>query len=153
MPNPSKVTGVDRATMEKALRNECVPALRRSGFKGAFPNFYRDSDGFVALVNFQFYSSGGSFCVNISYADAGRSNIYFRPETKVSKLKVSQARDCLRLGAASERSDKWFSFGETSYGHHRGEVIPVLELVATVTSLLQSQAEDWWRTKRGLGVV
>ena len=46
---------VDRKAMERALKGECVAALRRDGFKGSFPDFYRETDGFVALVNFQFY--------------------------------------------------------------------------------------------------
>lgn len=70
------MAGVDRQTIEEALRSKCVPTLRHAGFKGAFPNFYRDTEGFVALVSFQFFSSGGSFCVNLSFADPERRNIY-----------------------------------------------------------------------------
>jgi hypothetical protein len=139
---------VDRQTIEEALKSECVPALRRAGFKGAFPNFYRDTGGFVALVNFQFFSSGGSFCVNLSFADPERGNICFRPETAVSKLRVSQAKERTRLGASSAGNDKWYSYGVTSYGEYRGEPMPVQQLVATVNSLLQSQAELWWQEKR-----
>ena len=86
------MAGVDRQTVEEALRNGCVPTLRRGGFKGAFSNFYRDTERFVALVKFQFFSSGGRLCVNYSFADPGRRNIYFRPETAVSKLRVSQPK-------------------------------------------------------------
>src|SRR5262245_66265686 len=100
------MSGVDRAAMERALKEQCVPVLRRAGFKGSFPDFYRDTEGFVALVNFQFYSSGGSFCVNLSYADPQRSNISFRPETPVRELKVSQARERQRLGAP--QGDRWY---------------------------------------------
>ena len=142
------MAGVSRQTIEDALKSECVPALRRAGFKGAFPNFYRETEGFVALVNFQFFSSGGSFCVNLSFADPERSNIYFRPETAASKLRVSQATERTRLGASSAGNDNWYSYGATSYGAYRGEPIPVRQLVATVNSLFQSQAEPWWQEKR-----
>ena len=138
--------GVDRADMERALKERCVPVLRRAGFRGSFPDFYRDTEGFVALVNFQFYSAGGSFCVNLSYADVARTNIYFRPETSVSKLKVSQTTERRRLGAA--QGDRWYSFGPTSYGECRGKPVPAAALVDTINSLLESEAEGWWQAKR-----
>ena len=142
------MTGVDRAAIEQALKKHCVPVLREAGFRGSFPDFYRDTEGFVALVNFQFYSSGGSFCVNLSYADPPRTNISFRPETPVRQLKVSQARERKRLGAA--QGDRWFSFGPTSYGEFRGEPLQTAELVAIVNRLLVAEAEPWWQSKRGL---
>jgi len=142
------MAGVDRAAMERSLKEHCVPALRRAGFKGSFPDFYRDTEGFVALVNFQFYSSSGSFCVNLSYADPERSNISFRPETPARDLTVSHARERKRLGGA--QGDKWYSFGPTSYGEFRGEPVQIEALVKTINSLLQSEAEVWWQSKRGL---
>ena len=142
------MSGVDRAAMERELKDQCVPVLRRAGFKGSFPDFYRETEGFVALVNFQFYSSGGSFCVNLSYADPQRSNISFRPDTPVRELKVSNARERKRLGAT--QGDKWFSFGATSYGEFRGEPLSTAELVLTINNLLEAEAEHWWQSKRGL---
>lgn len=50
-----------RADMDNALKQGCVPLLRELGFKGSLPNLYRNVEGFVSLVNFQFFSSGGSF--------------------------------------------------------------------------------------------
>jgi hypothetical protein len=141
------MAGVDRAVIERAIKEQCVPELRRVGFKGSFPDFYRDTEGFVALVNFQFYSSGGSFCVNLSYADPNRSNIYFRPETPVRNLTVSQGRDRRRLGAV--QGDRWFSFGRTSMGEFRGEPIRPEELTKLVNSLWP-EAEGWWQSKRGV---
>jgi hypothetical protein len=141
------MVGVDRAVMERALKARCVPVLRRAGFKGSFPDFYCDSEGFVALVIFQFYSAGGSFCVNLSYADPARCNIHFRPETPARNLTVSQARDGKRLGAV--QGDRWYSFGPTSYSEFRGEPVSPAVLVDTINDLLESEAEDWWRSKRG----
>jgi len=103
---------IERAEMEAQLKQHCVSLLWKHGFKGSFPDLYRDIDGFVSLINFQFYSSGGSFCVNISYADKGRENIYFRKETEAKKLKVSQTRVHARLGSENLAGDKWFSFGK-----------------------------------------
>ena len=51
--NPSG--DADRKTMEVALKEHCIPVLRKRGFRGSFPNFDRESGNFVALVNFQFF--------------------------------------------------------------------------------------------------
>ena len=50
-------------------------------------------------IDFRFYSSGGSFCIKISYADTDRNNVYFRKETELKKLKASQTTEQFRLGA------------------------------------------------------
>lgn len=137
----------DRHTMETDLKINCIPYLRKAGFKGTFPNFYRDTDGFVALVNFQFYSAGGSFCINLGYADPHRENVLFQKDTQISKLRINQTKDRVRLGAP-EGGDQWFSFGETNYNETRGEPRSIEELSLICTELLSSQAEDWWRTKQ-----
>ena len=131
-----------------ALKSDCIPTLRKAGFKGSFPNFYRASGDFVALVNFQFFSSGGSFCVNLSYAGAARENVFFRPETELEKLKVSQTTERRRLGATADNSDRWFSFGRTSYGAFRGDPIPLERLMSTLNELFESDAESWWGLKQ-----
>jgi len=46
---------VDRKQMESELKKHCVPFLKERGFKGSFQNMYREIDGFVSLVNFQFF--------------------------------------------------------------------------------------------------
>ena len=132
--------------MEKALRDGCVPELRRLGFKGSFPDFYRESDGFISLINFQFFSAGGSFCVNLSFTDSERKNVDFRPELETRKLRVSHTRDRRRLGA-SYGGDRWYSFGKTSYGEYRGTPVPPDKLVSTINHLLVTEAEQWWNAK------
>jgi hypothetical protein len=62
-------------------------------------------------VNFQFFSAGGSFCVNLGYADPHRKNVSFRPDTEIAKLRVNQTRGSVRLGA-TEGGDRWFSLGK-----------------------------------------
>ena len=95
-----------RTEMEDELKRQCIFLLREHGFKGSFPNLYFDDGNFISLINFQFFSSGGSFCVNISYADKDRDNIYFKKETPPKDLKVSQARTQVRLGAENLSGDK-----------------------------------------------
>ncbi|MCP5304354.1 MAG: DUF4304 domain-containing protein [Chromatiaceae bacterium] len=137
----------DRKTIESQLKAEVVPFIRERGFKGSFPDFYRENEDCVCLANFQFYSSGGSFCVNLSYADPMRKNFYFRPETEAKKLKVSQTNEQIRLGSNGPNSDHWFSFGKTSYGEYRGQPLLPREIVSQVQSLWESQAETWWAVK------
>ena len=133
--------------METALKASCIPGLRKLGFKGSFPNLYRETDGFVSLVNFQFYSAGGSFCVNLGYADPQRKNVYYLPDTDADKLTVSQTTDSVRLGATIG-GDRWFSFGETSYQMFRGQPKSVEEITLTCSELLANEAEIWWRSKQ-----
>ena len=132
--------------MESELKDKCIPLLRASGFKGSFPNLYRDKDGFISLINFQFFSSGGSFCVNLSYADPNRKNIYFRPDTELKKLTVSQTTDWIRLGATD--GDRWFSYGITNYGEYRGIPITPSDIIFTINNLIKTQAEPWWLLKQ-----
>lgn len=134
----------DRSTMEKVLKEHCVPLLKEHGFKGGFPNLYRDTEGFVSLINFQFYSSGGSFCVNLSFADKQRENIYFRPETEPKNLRVSQTRIHARLGAPKLKGDHWFSFGKTSYDEYRGAPQSPTDIAAEINQLIELDALPWW---------
>ena len=133
--------------MEAALKAQCIPVLRDLGFKGTFPHYFRDTNDFVALVTFQFFSSGGSFCVNIGYADPQRKNVSFRPETKVKDLRSSQTKDRYRLGAV-QGGDRWFHFGKTSYEEFRGTPSPVTELALTCSQLFTSEAANWWLSKQ-----
>ena len=136
----------DRKSMEVALKSRCIPTLRDQGFKGTFPNFYRARENFVALVNFQFFSSGGSFCVNLGYADPERNNVYFEPEVETRALRVSSTRERSRLGSGGQ-GDYWFSFGKTSYGELRGTTLEVNEIADLCAELFLTEAESWWADK------
>lgn len=132
--------------IESALKEQCVPILRDIGFKGSFPNLRRETNGFTSLINFQFYSSRGSFCVNLSWAGPNKENVGYCPESELNKLTVSHTRDRVRLGA--ERGDRWFSFGPTSYGECRGAPEPPTQIIATLAELIRNHAEPWWNKKR-----
>lgn len=144
---PHTQVKIDRKQMETELKNKVVPFLKAFGFKGSFPNLYRDNASFVSLINFQFFSSGGSFCVNLSYADLERKNIYFKKDTDIKKLKVSQGSEQVRLGTESLKGDMWFSFGKTNYGEFRGTPIAIPELIEKIIKLIETQAEPWWALK------
>ncbi|MEN8874653.1 MAG: hypothetical protein ABF285_11360, partial [Pacificibacter sp.] len=76
-----------------------------------------------------------------------RENVLFQKDTQISKLRINQTKDRVRLGAP-EGGDQWFSLGETNYNETRGEPRSIEELSLICTELLSSQAEDWWRTKQ-----
>lgn len=137
----------DRKTMQAILKRTCVPVLRGLGFKGSFPNFYRETAQFVALANVQFALAGGSFCVNLGYADPGRRNVPYKPETAPDKLSVSQTRERKRLGAVAG-GDHWFVFGSASVTPYSDPVQPPDELAARCAALLASEAEEWWARMR-----
>ncbi|HEY6919200.1 MAG TPA: DUF4304 domain-containing protein [Tabrizicola sp.] len=137
----------DRKTMEAMLKRGCVPVLRDMGFKGAFPHFHRETGRFVALVTVQFGSAGGSFCVNLGYADPSRRNVYHTPGSEPAKLRVSQTRDWVRLGAGTA-GDRWFVFGSAAATAYRGSVRSPEEIATECAELLRSEAEAWWARKQ-----
>ena len=128
--------------MVDCLKDMCIPKLRKVGFKGSFPHFYRVVGSHVDLVNFQFYSGGGSFCINLGFADPPRQNVYFQSETEPRKLRVAQTRERLRLGSIGGK-DSWFSFGSAEDSRQ-----PVRWIGMKVVELFESQAEQWWADMR-----
>ena len=132
--------------MESALKEIIVPFLRKNGFKGSFPNFYRSDGDFISLINFQFYSSSGSFCVNVSYADPDRKNIYIDREFEPKKLRVSQTTEHIRLKAPPDYD--WFVFAETNYGDIRGTIKAPDEIAKLINKLIEQQAEPWLSGKK-----
>jgi hypothetical protein len=101
---------IDKSVMIMELKKNCIPVLKSNGFKGSFPNFYKDDYAFIYLLNFQFFSSGGSFCINISYADKDRNSIYFRKDTLIKDIRISQTTVHKRLEAKTQGSSHWFSW-------------------------------------------
>jgi hypothetical protein len=145
------MTAPDRAAMEAELKDKCIPVLRALGFRGSFPDLYREQDGFVSLINFQFFSSGGSFCVNLSFADRDRRNVGIHKDVEVKKLRVSRARESVRLGAPELIGDHWFSFGPTSYGEIRGTARTPSEIAVELCEMLQRVAVPWWERRAAGG--
>ncbi len=83
-----------RTEMTNTLKIEVVPILRELGFRGSMPHFYRTSDeDHVDLFTIQFASTGGSFVVEIGFADSERKNVYFGKDTPPKKLRVSQTTE------------------------------------------------------------
>jgi hypothetical protein len=137
-----------RRAIDASLKTVTGPFLRQLGFKGSFPHFYREIDGHVDLLMFQYRRDGSSLVVEISFADRERKNICFRPETPTQQLQVSAATKRYRLGSAKRRhvDGEWLSFDP---GPLTSQSQYVQKLALKVNSLILEEAEPWWETRRG----
>jgi hypothetical protein len=133
--------------MIAVLKRSCGPVLRDMGFKGTFPHFYREVEGFVDLVTFQFGSAGGSFCVNIGQDDRRWWKAVLKPRVAPDKLRVHDTKGWVRLGAI--QGDRWFVFGNAAANALRAPPQLPEDLAATCNDLFRSHAEPWWTQKRG----
>jgi len=135
-----------RSEAEEALKSIVVPDLRVRGFKGSFPNFFRDRGGHIDLLTFQFRSSGGSYVCEISFADQDRSNVAIYKDTETKKLRTNQTKTRLRLGSAPDRgvNDHWF-YLETADTSRPNSPLRTAE---EVLALIESQGEPWWREQQ-----
>ena len=150
--------------MTSALKTGCVPVLRKMGFKGSFPNFYREDADFVCLINFQFNRNGEAFCINLGFADPERRNVVTHcQDIEAKKLRVSMTGGLIengnylsgqwRVGAKplgdGLYSDSWFVFAAGQYGADRSvESIDVDQLVRRCTRLMEQEVEVWWEGRR-----
>jgi hypothetical protein len=131
-----------RDQMNLALNEIVIPSLREMGFKGSFPHFHRSSGNHVDLLKFQFRLSGGSFVVEMSFADSERKNVYIDKDVSTSKLRVDQTTIRFRLGASSPGADHWFDFEKTGFFSRKPNYSGIAQ---QVVSLVHSQGEEWWR--------
>lgn len=129
----------NRPLIDKALKDEIVPFLREMGFKGTYPNFFRERGEHVDLLVFQFNKWGGSFVVEISYTDREGKNIYLDKNAEPEKLRVSDTEDRLRLNPKNDDTDYWFEYGEEELPKER-----IQSIIAEVKKCLETQAEEWW---------
>ncbi len=152
------------AEMSSALKTYCVPILREMGFKGSFPNFYRDADGFVSLVSFQFGAIGERFYINLGFADPERRNVVSHcKHVEPSKIRVSMTGGLIennnylsgrkRLGGQPIGdglfSDSGFLFAPGQYGGDRKEqAVDPDKLAGHCAALLTQEAEEWWSGRR-----
>lgn len=144
---------VCREKMKSALLEWVVPFLNEKGFKGTYPNYYRITNRETQLINFQFSLFVDSFCVNI--AKCPPDGIDYKNE-KIPPQKVS-TNYCprrLRLGAAKDCSEHWFTFNPCPYQAHnkclsdtvyKDNLLKYVIISKDIISLLKQQAELWWR--------
>ncbi|EGT3625632.1 DUF4304 domain-containing protein [Morganella morganii] len=141
------MTTDSRKSMEKALKEIFVLDLKSIGFKGSFPHFRRITDNSIDLLTFQFYSSGGSFVIEIAQCSAEGFRNASGALTPPDKVQVKHVWPRLRLGAKPDEgvNDHWFKFGEPNYEPQKNYPSEHYKAIAeTAVCYLSSQAENWW---------
>lgn len=137
-----------RVALEAALHEVAIPALRRRGFRGSFPHFRRPSEFRIDLLTFQFFSSGGSFVVEVAQCGPNGVSHSWKdvPPTKVTAWDVGKR---LRLGSdfSVGAGDHWFVYGKRNYEDGHQEVKPPAHyrwIAEEVRRLIDTQAEPYW---------
>lgn len=133
-----------REMMARALKEITIPFLQDNGFKGNYPNFYRDRNNHIDLLRFQFNKWGGSFVVEISYADRSRNNLTTAKDTEIPNISVTQTRERLRLGASQDDKDYWFKFNNRNIFFWRDKYVSTAR---KVNQYISNQALPWWQDK------
>jgi hypothetical protein len=142
-------TGATRAEMDAALQSMVATSLRPAGFSGSLPHLRRTLGERVDLISFQFFSSGGSFVVEVACVPPEGVMSAGRP-VPASKVRATNVSRRPRLGSSSfpNHGDHWFVFGPRNYEEPSEFGYPSPdELAAEVLGLLQVEAELWWSTK------
>ena len=135
--------------MINALKQLLTPELRARGFKGSFPHFHRLTQQRADFLTIQFYSSGGSFVVEIAKAKLPIDK-KISHGVAVEKVTTAHFRDRYRLRSMPDRmgDDQWFEFGARTYEPVQDQEPERYQNVAArVVPLLHSQAEPWWNAE------
>jgi hypothetical protein len=139
--------------MEAALRQAIDDHLRPAGFTGALPHLRRRSDERIDLMSFQFYSSGGSFVVEVAGCPPSGFTTYWGEHIEPAQLRAWDVpRPRPRLGSKEflVRGDHWFAFGLPNWEPDSGAMHPPAHydaIAAEVMRLVTEQAEPFWDSK------
>jgi hypothetical protein len=141
--------------MDAALKAVTVPALRQQGFSGSMPHFRRvvDDEGRIDLLMFQYFSSGGSFVVEIARTSVEEMAEAYKA-TPVSKIKVSDVHPNARARLGSSDfpiGDHWFAYGKPNYEPGAEVVMPndhYVGIAEQVVGLVESQAARYWAKRQ-----
>ena len=137
-----------------ALREHLAPSLRRRGFKGSVPHFYREhNDGLVDFLSVQFSKFGNAFAVNISTAKIDRdslANIEARSSAAKLRAAVAGPSERSRLGSELVGRDCWYNFAaaNTPSVDADGFRADPEALATLVAALAAIEGECFWRTCR-----
>ena len=118
-----------------------VPKLRKLGFTGRFPHFRRVRNDQAELIVFQFYSSGGSFVVELVTLTAEEVAAHWKADLSLDTATAYDSDHRRRLGSL-DHGDHWFVFGRRNYelGHDRVESASHYDRVAQdVARLLDAE--------------
>ncbi len=131
---------IARRSMDAALKATVVPVLRKKGFRGSYPHFYREVGESADLLTFQFRLGGGLFVAEISFVGPNRSNVSIHADSSIAKIRVSMTRERFRLGSLKPHTDFWFDFQKPG--------VDFGAIARTVAGLLDDQGEAWWLARR-----
>ena len=110
----------DRKHVMTALRTRFVPALRARGFVGSFPHLRRPLPDRIDYLTVQFYSSGGSFVVEIGrtgpdgFTDGPWKDLPIE-KINVGHIFYDRRRLTPRDAHGGWRGADWFEFGPRSH--------------------------------------
>lgn len=140
-----------REAMDHALKEVVVRPLRAEGFTGSLPHLRRRSDEQICLISFQFYSSGGSFVVEVAECAPDGFTTSWGAHVPPQKVKAQDMNPPHRPRLGNPEfplGDHWFTFGPRNYEPGADELQPPDHYIAIATDVLrhiQSQAETFWR--------
>jgi hypothetical protein len=112
------------------LHRVVVPALRRAGFKGAFPHLRRARAEAVDLITFQFDRHGGGLVVEIGRCPADGLTTYWGKHIAADAARAwgldSKSRTRIQARPGSGTED-WFRFDSQSPQVAASQVLTALE--------------------------
>ena len=127
--------------MLSALKEFVVPKLREEGFRGSFPHFRCKRQQQWNIVTFQIERHNGWLAVNVGYCDEAGFTDLGGKHVSGEKARADELphNQWMRLGFQPPKiADHWFKY--------ESEELAVCDGIAsTILSLLQSQAEPFWR--------
>lgn len=137
-----------RGLMSSAFKSVLVPDLRKRGFKGSLPHFYRSLPSRTDYLSIQFHSAGGSFVVEAGKCGPNGIEDGVGKDLPLSKINTTYLGDRIRLGSDPDAGvfDHWFVFGPRNYDPpQEPHATSHYESIASdVVGLVGTQAEKWW---------
>lgn len=138
-----------RQKMLAVIKEQVVPMLRELGFRGSFPHFRRIGSSQIDLLSIQFYSSGGSFVVEVAKCPKDGFTTGWGEQIPPNKVNVTYLSERLRLGSdlSTGQADHWYVFGLRNYDAGYPELKPdslYRRLAEDVIADVKTQAVPWW---------
>ena len=137
-----------QVSAKKAIINTVEPVLFELGFEGRYPYYCRISDDQLQLVDFQMSKWGGEFFVNLGAYQMGDWTL---PKEELSTGRITVPNLWwLYRSRLLVRKPKLFTLFSVDSGDVRFKFDEnnLKEVCLLVVSLLKSQAEEWWNSRR-----
>ena len=98
--------------MKKALEENVISSLRKSGFTGSFPHFRRIQDQKTDLITFQFDKYSGGFVIEVAQHKGTEYKTYWGKIIELKKLTAWDLNERRRIQAddGSGGAENWFRY-------------------------------------------